>query len=51
MKLKVTIYLDVISSWCFWAQPAWQELKKRYAGLVDFELKIALKRCTFGLVM
>lgn len=42
MKLKVTIYLDVISSWCFWAQPAWEELKKRYADQVDFEWKIAL---------
>src|SRR5437764_5901094 len=42
MKLKVTIYLDVISSWCFWAQPAWEELKKRYAGRVDFDWKIAL---------
>ncbi len=42
MKLKVTIYLDVISSWCFWAQPAWEELKKRYADRVDFEWKIAL---------
>src|SRR3954464_9500188 len=42
MQLKVTIYLDVISSWCFWAQPAWEELKKRYAGRVDFEWKIAL---------
>jgi predicted DsbA family dithiol-disulfide isomerase len=42
MKLKVTMYLDVISSWCFWAQPAWEELKRRYAGRVDFEWKIAL---------
>src|SRR5687768_8965016 len=42
MKLKVTMYLDVISSWCFWAQPAWEELKKRYAGRVAFEWKIAL---------
>ena len=42
MKLKVTIYLDVISSWCFWAQPAWEELKKRYADRVDFAWKIAL---------
>ena len=42
MKLKVTMYLDVISSWCFWAQPAWEELQKRYAGRVDFEWKIAL---------
>jgi len=42
MKLKITIYLDVISSWCFWAQPAWEELKKRYADRVDFDWKIAL---------
>jgi predicted DsbA family dithiol-disulfide isomerase len=42
MKMKVTIYLDVISSWCFWAQPAWEELKKRYADRVDFAWKIAL---------
>jgi predicted DsbA family dithiol-disulfide isomerase len=42
MKLKITVYLDVISSWCFWSQPAWEELKKRYAGRVDFEWKIAL---------
>src|ERR1041384_7098339 len=42
MKLNVTIYLDVISSWCFWAQPAWEELKKRYADRVDFDWKIAL---------
>ncbi|MEY2483085.1 MAG: hypothetical protein QOK24_1613 [Verrucomicrobiota bacterium] len=42
MTLKVTMYLDVISSWCFWAQPAWEELKKRYADRVDFVWKIAL---------
>jgi len=42
MKMKVTIYVDVISSWCFWAQPAWEELKKRYADRVDFDWKIAL---------
>ena len=42
MKLKITIYLDVISSWCFWAQPAWEELKKRYADRADFAWKIAL---------
>src|SRR5947207_8278265 len=42
MKLKVTIYFDVISAWCFWAQPTMEELKKRYADRVDFEWKIAL---------
>jgi predicted DsbA family dithiol-disulfide isomerase len=42
MRLKITNYLDVISSWCFWAEPAWAELKRRYAGRADFEWKIAL---------
>ena len=41
-RLTVTNYLDVISSWCFWAAPAWQELQKRYAGRVKFQWKIAL---------
>jgi predicted DsbA family dithiol-disulfide isomerase len=42
MRITVTYYLDVISSWCFWSEPAWAELKKRYAGQVQFEWKIAL---------
>jgi predicted DsbA family dithiol-disulfide isomerase len=42
MKLKITYYLDVCSSWCFLAEPAWAALKDRYAGRVDFEWKIAL---------
>jgi len=42
MRITVTYYLDVISSWCFWAEPAWAELKKRYASRVEFQWKIAL---------
>ena len=43
MNVKVTYYLDVISSWCYWAEPAWAELKQRYAqSPVDFTWKIAL---------
>ena len=43
MRIKATNYLDVISSWCYWAEPAWRELKKRYEHRnVDFEWKIAL---------
>ncbi|MEP7078409.1 MAG: DsbA family protein [Chthoniobacterales bacterium] len=38
----MTNYLDVISSWCFWAEPAWTELQRRYAGRVDFGWKVAL---------
>src|SRR5207244_1171926 len=39
--VKVTYYLEVVSSWCFWAEPAWAELKRRYAGQAEFEWKIA----------
>jgi predicted DsbA family dithiol-disulfide isomerase len=41
MNVKITCYLEVISSWCYWAEPAWAELKKRYAGHVEFSWKIA----------
>jgi predicted DsbA family dithiol-disulfide isomerase len=40
--MKITYYLEVISSWCYWAEPAWAELKGRYAGRVVFDWKIAL---------
>jgi len=40
--VHVTYYLEVISSWCFWAEPAWTELKRRYADRVEFTWKIAL---------
>jgi len=42
MRISVTYYLDVISSWCFFAEPAWAELKRRYEGRVEFLWKIAL---------
>ena len=38
----MTNYLDVISSWCHWAIPAWSELRERYRDRVDFQWKIAL---------
>ena len=41
MNVKITYYLEVISSWCYWAEPAWAELKRRYAGKVAFQWKIA----------
>src|SRR5437667_9996507 len=39
--VNVTYYMEVISSWCFWAEPAWTELKQRYEGKVQFGWKIA----------
>ena len=40
--VTITYYLEVLSSWCAWAEPTWAELKRRYAGSVDFQWKIAL---------
>lgn len=42
MNVRITYYLEVISSWCFWAEPAWAELQQRFAGRVEFDWKIAL---------
>jgi predicted DsbA family dithiol-disulfide isomerase len=39
--MRITYYLEVISSWCHWAEPAWAELKRRYAGKAEFVWKIA----------
>src|SRR5436190_15139335 len=41
MAIKITYYLEVISSWCYWAEPAWAELKARYPD-ATFEWKLAL---------
>ena len=38
---KITYYLEVVSSWCHWAEPAWSELKRRFDGRVEFHWKIA----------
>jgi predicted DsbA family dithiol-disulfide isomerase len=43
MNVTVIYYVDVTSSWCYWAEPAWAELKERYAGRpVEFSWRIAL---------
>ena len=44
--MKITYYLDVSSSWCFWAEPMWAELRQRYEGRVEFDWKIALLDAT-----
>ncbi|MDO8544617.1 MAG: disulfide bond formation protein DsbA [Opitutaceae bacterium] len=40
--MKVTYYLEILSSWCVWGEPMWAELKRRYEGRAEFEWKIAL---------
>jgi len=43
MNVKIICYLDVTSSWCYWAEPAWVELKHSYARQpVEFSWRIAL---------
>jgi predicted DsbA family dithiol-disulfide isomerase len=42
MRITVTNYLEVVSSWCFWATPMWAELQERYAGRVEFAWKLAM---------
>jgi predicted DsbA family dithiol-disulfide isomerase len=41
-RMKVTYYLEVLSSWCHWVDPVWAELQARYAGRAEFSWKIAL---------
>lgn len=42
--VKITYYLEIISSWCHWAEPTWTHLKNQYAGRVEFNWKIALMK-------
>jgi predicted DsbA family dithiol-disulfide isomerase len=42
MSVRITYFIDVLSSWCHWAEPAWAELQRRYQGRVEFDWKIAL---------
>lgn len=42
--VTVTYYLEILSSWCHWAEPTWTDLKTRYANRVQFEWRIALMR-------
>lgn len=40
--MKVTYYLEILSSWCHWVEPVWAELKKSYGGRAEFQWRIAL---------
>ncbi len=42
--MKITYFVEVLSSWCHWAEPTWQALQERYAGQVTFTWEIALMR-------
>src|ERR1700722_8494770 len=43
MNVRIIYYLDVTSSWCYWAEPAWAELKQSFTQQpVEFSWRIAL---------
>ncbi len=42
MPVKITLYLEVVSSWCHWVEPTWKRLRANYDGRVSFDWKIAL---------
>lgn len=39
--IKITYYLDLISSWCHYVEPVWTELKSAYADVATFRWEIA----------
>jgi predicted DsbA family dithiol-disulfide isomerase len=43
MSVNIVYYLDVTSSWCYWAEQGWAELKREFAQKpVEFSWRIAL---------
>lgn len=40
--MKITYFLEVVSSWCTWAEPAWSDLRQRYRDRINFEWRLAL---------
>lgn len=44
LPMRITYFVEILSSWCHWAEPAWDELQARFAGKVEFAWRIALMR-------
>lgn len=42
--MRITYFVEILSSWCHWAEPAWDELKARLSGRAEFQWRIALMR-------
>ena len=40
--IRVTYFLEVLSSWCHWSEPTWAKLQSSYSEVAEFEWKIAL---------
>lgn len=39
--IRVTYYLDIVSSWCFYSESTWSLLKARYGNVATFDWRIA----------
>lgn len=39
--MRITYYLEILSSWCYYVEPVWATLRERYADRVTFEWKLA----------
>ena len=44
--VKVTLFLEVVSSWCFHTEAAWDEVRQRFATAATFDWRIALMETT-----
>ena len=44
--VSVTLYLEVVSSWCYHAEAAWDEVRLRFAGDATFDWRVALMEPT-----
>jgi predicted DsbA family dithiol-disulfide isomerase len=42
VNINVTYFLDVTSSWCVWAEPAWAAARKQFADRATFDWQISL---------
>ncbi len=40
--INVTYYLDIVSSWCFYTESTWAQLKERYQDVATFDRKVSL---------
>ncbi|NCA13723.1 MAG: disulfide bond formation protein DsbA [Proteobacteria bacterium] len=44
--VSVTLYLEVVSSWCYHAEAAWDAVRLRFAGDATFDWRVALMEPT-----
>jgi predicted DsbA family dithiol-disulfide isomerase len=40
--MKITLFLEVVSSWCHWVEPTWARLRSEFGDRLKFDWKVAL---------